>query len=305
MKIYLVDAFTTEPDKGNRDGVVFDADHLSDDQMQAIAAFANVSETAFILSSDNPETHDIHIRYFTPTKEVPICGHATIAAHFLRAQQEHITQGRVISKTGAGILPVDIQNDTDHTKVTMTQGTPEMGEIINGTNKEELLDFLGLKPSELMPDLPIQIASTGHSKVMIPIKEQDKLHSLSPDQSALADLSEKIGCNGYFVFSIENDDAPYKTHGRMFAPAIGIEEDPVTGNANGPAGLYMAYYGILAFDDTCKYHGIQGEAIGKPGVVEVNVTKENDNIVQIQIAGTAVEVDILNFELSDTPDHSL
>ncbi len=82
--IYVVDAFTTKPNTGNRAGVVLDADHLTTQEMQDIAAFAGYSETAFVLSPKD-QSHDIHVRYFTPTHEVPICGHATIATHFLRA----------------------------------------------------------------------------------------------------------------------------------------------------------------------------------------------------------------------------
>ncbi|EOG8161601.1 PhzF family phenazine biosynthesis isomerase, partial [Acinetobacter baumannii] len=76
--IYVVDAFTTKPNTGNRAGVVLDADHLTTQEMQDIAAFAGYSETAFVLSPKD-QSHDIHVRYFTPTHEVPICGHATIA----------------------------------------------------------------------------------------------------------------------------------------------------------------------------------------------------------------------------------
>lgn len=79
--IYVVDAFTTKPNTGNRAGVVLDADQLTTQEMQDIAAFAGYSETAFVLSPKDP-SHDIHVRYFTPTDEVPICGHATIATHF-------------------------------------------------------------------------------------------------------------------------------------------------------------------------------------------------------------------------------
>lgn len=297
MKIHLVDAFTTDIGKGNRAGVVFDADNLNEQQMQDMAAFANVSETAFIIGSKTPESHDVHVRYFTPTQEVPICGHATIATHFLRARHENMESGQVISKTGAGILPVDIDNHGGTTKVVMTQGTPEIGATLDGETKEKLIGLLGLHPNDLIENLPVQIVSTGHSKVMIPIKDKETLHTLSPDQAGLAAFSEDIGSNGFFVFTIEDDTAPYKTHGRMFAPAIGIEEDPVTGNANGPAGLYLAYHGILSFDDHYTYRGIQGEAIGKPGVVEVSISKENGNIAKIQVAGTAVVADTLDYAL--------
>lgn len=294
VTIYLVDAFTEEPGKGNRAGVVFDANHLSTEQMQAIAAFANVSETAFLIAPEEGDDFDLHVRYFTPSTEVPICGHATIASHYLRTLKQELDSRRVMAKTGAGILAVDIERGGNDIKIIMTQGTPEIGDIINDDHVDEALSALGLNRGDLIPDLPVQFISTGHGKVIIPIKNEERLHQINPNTDALKSLTQKIGHTGYFVMTI-HDDGPYKTHGRMFAPAIGINEDPVTGNGNGPAGLYLAHHGILKFDDYTSYSGIQGEAMGKPGVIEVRVFKENDVISKLQVAGSAVEAGILKY----------
>lgn len=288
IEIYFVDAFTKTIGQGNRAGVVFDADNLSESQMQAIAAFANVSETAFILSSTDTQSHDIHVRYFTPTKEVPICGHATIATHYLRAQKLGITNTTVKAKTGAGVLPVTIQTQENDITVAMTQGTPQLGHIFTPQQTDTLLAALGISTDNLFPNLPIQIASTGHSKVMIPIKDNAVLHAITPNLKTLSAISAEVGSNGFFVFTIAPDDAPYKTHGRMFAPAIGINEDPVTGNANGPAAYYLYHYGILKKQPHMSYHAIQGEKINKTGVLEVQLTQKNDTLPQIKILGTAI-----------------
>ncbi len=296
VTIYLVDAFTATPGEGNRAGVVFDAGHLSVDEMQAIAAFANVSETAFLINANAADDYDLHVRYFTPSTEVPICGHATIASHFLRSLKLNLPSGRVMAKTGAGILPVDIERTNDDIKIIMTQGKPEIGDILNEDHIDEALSALGLLRNDLIEDLPVQSTSTGHGKVIIPIKEVEKLHQLTPDKEALKRLTKKIGHTGYFVMTI-HDDGPYKTHGRMFAPAIGIDEDPVTGNGNGPAGLYMAHHGVLDFDKSTSYYGIQGEEMGKPGVIEVRVFKEKNAISKIQVAGSAVEAGQLKYNI--------
>jgi len=105
VTVYQVDAFTTQLFKGNPAGVVLNADGLSDDQMQYIAREMNNSETAFILSPQSDD-HDVWLRYFTPATEVPICGHATIAAHFVRAIETNMESCVIRHKTGAGILPV-------------------------------------------------------------------------------------------------------------------------------------------------------------------------------------------------------
>ena len=294
VTIYLVDAFTSDPGKGNRAGVVFDANDLSAEKMQDVAAFANVSETAFLINAAPDDDFDLHVRYFTPATEVPICGHATIASHYLRSLKQNLSSGRVIAKTGAGILPVDIERDGDDIKVIMTQCTPEIGDILSDAQTNEALSALGLTSDDLIENLPVQFTSTGHGKVIIPIKDEAKLHQIIPNTRVLKSLTKKNGHTGYFVMSI-HDDGPYKTHGRMFAPAIGINEDPVTGNGNGPAGLYMAHHGVLDFDEHISYHGIQGEAMGKPGVIEVRVNKENGSISKVQVAGSAVEGGILKY----------
>ena len=253
IDIYLVDAFTDQIGAGNRAGVVFDADDLSADQMQNIAAFANVSETAFLIKSDDPSSHDIHVRYFTPATEVPICGHATIASHYLRTKRLGLSSGRVLSKTGAGILPVDIEKEGHDIKIIMTQGKPEMGDVLAEEHVEEALNALGITRNDRIQNLPVQFATTGHGKVIIPLKQNDVLQTINPDFEALKTLTRKIGHTGYFILTVRDDEAPYKTHGRMFAPAIGINEDPVTGNGNGPAGLYLSHHGMFKFDDQYSY----------------------------------------------------
>lgn len=297
IDIYLVDAFTDKVGAGNRAGVVFNADDLTDTQMQEIAAFANVSETAFLISSSDPESHDLHVRYFTPSSEVPICGHATIASHFLRAKRNQLGSMTVMSKTSVGILPVEIQKLGDDIKIIMTQGTPEMGAILSEAHGNEALKALGLNQKDRIESLPMQFASTGHGKVVIAIKDADTLHGLKPDFEKLKALTKKIGHTGYFVLTINEDGAAYRTQGRMFAPSIGINEDPVTGNGNGPAGLYLSHHNVFQFENQFTYFGIQGEAMGKPGVIEVSIFKKNGNISKVQVAGSAVEAGVLKYSL--------
>lgn len=297
VEIHLVDAFTKTIGKGNRAGVVFDADDLTEEQMQEIAAFANVSETAFVIGSKNPNEYDVQVRYFTPTKEVPLCGHATIATHYLRAAHEGINEGTIRAKTGVGILPVDIISLENDRKIIMTQGKPTLEHILSNKQQGTLKSALGISDADLVEGLPLQVSSTGHSKIMIPVKHEDIVHRINPDQEKLKQLSEEIGSDGFYIFSVEDDTKPYKTHGRMFAPAIGIAEDPVTGNANGPAGLYLAQYGQLDFKEHATYYAVQGEAMGKPGVVEVILEKENNAVSKVQVAGSAVIAETITYDL--------
>jgi PhzF family phenazine biosynthesis protein len=127
-RIYQVDSFTTERFRGNPAGVVPNADGLTAMQMQTIARELNNSETAFVLNAEAPD-HDIRVRFFTPTIEVPSCGHATIAAHYVRAVENSLPSSTVIQKIGAGILPVDVVRDDSDYRIVMTQGAIEFGEL--------------------------------------------------------------------------------------------------------------------------------------------------------------------------------
>ena len=288
--LYQIDSFTKEKFAGNPAGVITNADGLTDFEMQKIARELNNSETAFIFSSDNKE-YDVHIRFFTPIAEVPICGHATIAAHYIRAIEKQLNSTRVYHKTGAGILPVDIIKENEDYKIIMTQGKIEFGNIINGTSREQLLAALNIENSDLMPDYKIQIVSTGHSKVMIGIKDIEMLHALQPNYDELSKLSKVIECNGYYVFTINQEENDILIHGRMFAPAIGINEDPVTGNANGPLGAYLVHHNLVKHNNSLfRFNAKQGEAINRSCIIEVEVEIENQEPVEVKISGSAVIV---------------
>lgn len=288
--LYQIDSFTKEKFEGNPAGVITNADGLTDCEMQKIARELNNSETAFIFSSNSNE-YDVHIRFFTPTSEVPICGHATIAAHYARAILNELGTSRIYQKTGAGILPVDIIKENNDYKIVMTQGKIEFGSIINGLNKEKLLAALNIKNSDLMENYKIQIVSTGHSKVMVGIKSIETLNSLQPNYDELSRLSESIKCNGYYVFTVASEESDILIHGRMFAPAIGINEDPVTGNANGPLGAYLVHHNLVQHNNSLlKFKAKQGEAIKRAGIIEVEVKIENKEPVEVKVSGNAVIV---------------
>jgi PhzF family phenazine biosynthesis protein len=287
--VYQVDSFTSQPFTGNPAGVVLSADGLTEREMLSIARELNNSETAFIFSSNDPDHYDIHVRFFTPTVEVPICGHATIAAHYVRAIAQKFAHCIIIQKTGAGLQPIEITPQKNDYIITMTQGPISFSEILSPSIQHKIICALGLTDSELDKRCPIQIVSTGHSKIMIGIKQNQTLHRLQPNLSQLKDLSLQLGCNGYFVFTLETTDDESLTHGRMFAPAIGINEDPVTGNAHGPLGAYLVRHKLIqAIGNEVEFTGTQGEALGRPGKVRVIVSVKNGLPEQVKISGHAV-----------------
>jgi PhzF family phenazine biosynthesis protein len=290
LKVYQIDSFTKERFKGNPAGVVLNADGLNDIQMQMIARELNNSETAFLFSPDD-NTCDGVIRYFTPGIEVPTCGHATIAAMYAKAIENDLDSCVLKFKTRIGILPFEIIRENDDYQIIMTQGKFELSSPLDYNITDKILFALGLDNSDMEEKCPVQIASTGHSKVMIGIKSRMKLNDLTPNFIDLADLSKQIKCNGYFVFTFDSDANEILTHGRMFAPAVGINEDPVTGNANGPLGGYLIQNKILEYNNNFfEFTGKQGEKMGRPGLIKVRVKMEDGKPSLIQIKGEATVV---------------
>jgi len=296
---YQIDSFTKERFKGNPAGVVVNADGLNDDLMLMIARELNNSETAFLFSPDDDNCDGI-IRYFTPKTEVPICGHATIAAMYARALEDNLDSCVLKYKTQIGILPFEIMKTNGDYQVIMTQGKFELSPTFDDDTLIELLNALNLKYSDTDKRCPVQIASTGHSKVMIGIKKRAKLNTMTPNYLALANLSKRINCNGYFVFTFDSDRDDTLTYGRMFAPAVGINEDPVTGNANGPLGGYLIQNKIVDYkDNQFEFNGRQGEEIARSGVVNVTVKIENGQPSLIRIKGDAVVIFKTEIEIGE------
>ncbi|GAK53274.1 predicted epimerase [Candidatus Moduliflexus flocculans] len=287
LTVFQVDAFTTMPFQGNPAGVVLNADGLSEHHMQQIARELNNSETAFIFNRPTDE-YEIEVRFFTPTKEVPICGHATIASHYVYAKEHGIDQGIIRQKTKAGILPVEIVQEDHDLRIIMTQAAIKFGKTLDEAEIDLLVRGLRLRHDDLDRSLPIQIVSTGHSKVMVPIKSKAVLDAIRINETHLCELSALIACNGFYTFSFDTQERDVLVCGRIFAPAIGIAEDPVTGNANGPLGAYLTRcHRIKQQHDGFTFTIAQGEAMRRKGYMNVHVYSSEKEAELIKISGRA------------------
>jgi PhzF family phenazine biosynthesis protein len=291
VEIYQADVFTAVPFLGNPAGVVLDARGLRAAEMQAIARELNNSETAFVLPAPGPEL-PVGIRYFTPTTEVPLCGHATVAAHYVRAVALDLGTCTVVQRSAAGEHQIQIdRSPAGVIKVTMTQDRPTFSRPLPAAVASQIMRALGISQPDRL-DLPVEIVSTGHSKVMIGLRSRSRLAELAPDLPGLAAISRTLRCNGYFVFSLEEPDEGTQSTARMFAPAIGISEDPVTGNGNGPLGAFCVRHALLPWaGNELDFHAAQGHAVGRRGVVRVRVDiDENGSPDRVRIGEDAVLV---------------
>lgn len=286
LRALLVDAFADEPFAGNAAGVVPDADGLSDDQMQAIAAELAVSETAFFLESDRA---DRRVRYFTPTTEVDLCGHATIASHAHLFEDGVIDHGVHTLETNVGVLDVEIEADGT---VWMTQDAPEVRAV--DLDYARVADALGVDTAALRDvgaDLPLAVASTGLPFLVVPVNFLEHLGGMDPDFAAVEAISSEVDATGIYAFTFDALAADSTLHGRAFVPAAGVPEDPVTGTASGATGAYLREFGAFegseaqsastasgehsdprAFPEEMVFE--QGHFVDRPGHVQVRVGEE-------------------------------
>lgn len=289
LRVYQIDAFTTQRYQGNPACVVANAAGLDDAQMQLIARELNNSETAFLLPPRD-DSHDVHVRFFTPTVEVPVCGHATVAAHYVLALEGGATCWRR-QLTGAGVQRIETLDHDGEVRIAIEQGAPSFHAPLEPALVAELAAALGVGDDALDPRCPPQFVSTGHGKLLVGLRQRATLQALTPDPARLVALGPRVGSLGYFAFTLDTpaDDDAF-TWGRMFAPAIGIAEDPVTGNANGPLGAYLVRHGLLDGDEgERRYRARQTTAQGRGGWMDVVVRVEGGDPAGVRIEGRAVE----------------
>ncbi|ADJ16004.1 PhzF family phenazine biosynthesis protein [Halalkalicoccus jeotgali] len=266
-RVHLIDAFTGDPLAGNAAGVVPDAGELSDEQRQAIARELAVSETAFLSDS---ERADRRIRYFTPTTEVDLCGHATIASHAHLFEAGTLDAGTHTLETNVGVLDIEVRSDGT---VWMEQDDPRIERV--DPDYETVAESLSIDRAALEDvgaDLPLAVSSTGFPVLVVPVNFLEHLGNADPDDGAVAELCESVGAMGIYAFTFDTLTPAATLHGRMFAPRAGIAEDPVTGTASGAAGAYLREFdafGPSEFPE--EMHFEQGHFVDRPGEVRVRV----------------------------------
>lgn len=287
LAIKQVDAFTTTPFTGNPAGVVTDAHGLTPDQMQAIAREMNLSETAFV---DESAHADFRVRFFTPTAEIPLAGHPTIATMHALAEEGRIPLRApvtvVTQELNVGVLPVELHVEAQGrvTRVVMTQKRPE---FLATYERPPLAEALGIALEELRDDVPIQTVSTGSPQLMVPVRRLQTLEWLKPDFNRLSELTLQSDYLGLHVFAAEGYRPESATHARHFAPALGVAEDPVTGSASGGMGAYCWRYGLVR---SPQFQAEQGDIVGRPGLVQVEVVGPPAAIATVKVGGQAVTV---------------
>jgi PhzF family phenazine biosynthesis protein len=286
IRVFQVDAFTDTVFTGNPAGVVLDAHLLNEAEMQAIARELNNGDTAFVLPAAS-DAEDLRVRFFTPRKEAPFVGHATLAVHAVLNAAHPLPLRRQGGATGVVQVRTNAAGG-----FAIRQGAPPLGRTPGDSELEDVLGLLDLKREQLDRACPPRIAGSASTRLLLGLRDTAALDGVTPRLQALATLSPRIGAQGYFLFVRRGGEGTLATEARMFCPALGIDEDPVSGNAHAMLGVYLRELGLLpATEGTARFHGRQGRHVGRPGRVDVEVELGADGrATAATISGQAVVV---------------
>jgi trans-2,3-dihydro-3-hydroxyanthranilate isomerase len=296
LKFYQADVFTDIAFGGNPVAVIPDAEGLTDLELQQVAREMNLSETVFVFPPSDPAAV-VKIRIFTPTQEIPFAGHPVIGTFFVLAMmprlelREAVT--RVLQECNLGLFPVELhsKNGTIQ-RVVMSQPKPEFLDVID--NRDDLFSIakaLGVAKQQITDTRrPVQVVSTGLPVMIVPMRTLTAVRSIIPDVSAVAALCQQYGANGMMVYSTMTVEQQSTVHTRMFAPLIGIIEDPATGSASGALGAYLVQNGVVEVGPMTEIIAEQGYEIERPSRILIQVESEDDAIQEVKVGGQAVMV---------------
>ncbi|MEG2935515.1 MAG: PhzF family phenazine biosynthesis protein [Clostridium sp.] len=289
-KAYIVNAFTKNNAGGNKAGVVINCGHLTSEEMLKIAAHLNLSETAFITKLTNP-LYDYEVRFFTPTTEVDLCGHATIAAFYTLGKLGLLDNSNerllLKQKTLAGILNIEVSfKNGSISSILMTQTPPEFHSYIENSSK--LCSILGISPSDAGisgVEIKPMIVSTGLKDIIFPVNSLNTLKKITPDFEKLKNYTDNLNIVGLHAFTFETENSNSSVATRNFGPSVGIDEESATGTSNGALCAYIMKHNLMDFCTSLQISCEQGYYMDNPSEILCQGTLEN-NLISIKVGGT-------------------
>ncbi len=280
IPVHIVHAFADGFAGGNPAGVVVDANGLSTGQKLHIAQQVGLSETAFVSASDKAT---LKLEFFTPTRQIAHCGHATIATFSLLRHIGSVADGHLSKETIDGIRAITVHGDT----IYMEQRAPEYHPVaLDEPLGQQILNSVGISAKHLLPGTAPTVVSTGNAFLLLPLQDATSVASLAPIQESIQTVSEALDLVGYYVFSPDTRQAGRDAGARMFAPRFGIQEESATGMAAGPLACYL--YDVLGTPST-ELNIEQGWLMEPPlpSVISVKLTVTNGTISTLMVGGRA------------------
>jgi PhzF family phenazine biosynthesis protein len=290
VEVQIVNALTDGNTGGNPAGVVIDADELTVDQKLRVAQQAALSETAFVSKSDFAA---IKLEFFTPTRQIAHCGHATIATFSLLRQLGRVNDGRSSKETIDGCRDIVI----DGNAVLMEQHSPTYRTIAAMSPlAAKIAQCIGVPTEQIYSTANPTVVNTGNSFLMVALPDERAVAAIRPNQKSIESVSEELDLIGYYVFSRTTKVSGRHAGARMFAPRFGIAEESATGTAAGPLACFL--YECMGVRDT-EMSIEQGRLMQppSPSVIRVVLDVEGSRISRLMAGGTGVVVRSITAEI--------
>lgn len=266
----VVDVFTQQPLEGNALAVFPEAASIPEQQMPLIARELNLSETVFILPATRPGCA-AQVRIFTPAHELIFAGHPTVGSAFVLLEEGAVPAGQhhFSLEEKVGPVPVRVEQG-EGSRPLIWLRTPA---ISWGAEFDPAIcaDALGLSRDELLP-VPPQLVSAGNPTIFVPLRSAEAVDRAFLEMQGLRQIKgqnqDDSAC--VFVFAPTPDGA----YSRMFAPELGIVEDPATGSSTGPLAAYMMRHGMIANHPGTRFVSQQGTKMGRRSFLHVQIVEE-------------------------------
>ena len=300
MNYLHYDVFTSQPLLGNQLAVFPDARGLTTAGMQAIAHEINFSETTFIFPPERSDT-DVRMRIFTPAVEMPMAGHPTVGSTFALAHVGVIepARQRFVFGLNVGPTPVDLVWENGRLQFAwMTQTPPSFGPPV--ADRDAVARAIGLGEGDLAAGLPIQEVTCGVPYLLVPLRDREAVDRAAPPSASFELPGLPRAHPAILVFAREEvrlkadttngDTTKGATYSRMFAPGLGVVEDPATGSAAGPLGCYLVQHRLVSGDTPQRIVNTQGVKMGRASRIHMAITGAPDAITDVRVGGEAVLV---------------
>ncbi len=284
-QVSIVKAFVDAGSGGNSAGVVLDADALTPNQKQQIAARVGVPETAFVSRS---EVAGFKLDFFTPTHQIPHCGHATVAAFSLLGQLGRISGQLTSKETIDGVRNISVSDGM----VFVQQLPPRVMQTVPAS---ALIDLLALGEADFVRGRVPVVITTGNSFLLVPLRDESAVVRAKPDLDRVAALTQSLKVIGLYVFSRDVRVPGRDAGARMFAPAFGIDEEAATGTAAAPLACWL--HGVAGVRKAA-FEIEQGRLMDppSPSVLHVEIVEAGGRINGVRVGGTAIVAETVEVE---------
>jgi trans-2,3-dihydro-3-hydroxyanthranilate isomerase len=284
----LADVFTDRAFGVNQLAVFTDGRGLSTEEMQSIAKEMNLSESSFVLPARDAKS-DFFVRIFTPALEMPMAGHPTVGTAFVLAHEHmlgELTAEKAITfEEGVGLIPVTLKSQAGMPQsIFMRQPLPTFGPQVS--DRTAIAQMLSLDVNDFVEGLPLEVVSCGVPFLYVPVKSLAALRSIRFRRDVWEKVLQNFVAPQIFAFTQEVEVTGSTTHCRMFAPGMGVTEDPATGAAHGPLGSYLVRHKLIEpVTGRVDFVSEQGFEIGRPSFVQVAIEHKSEDITAVYVGG--------------------